>query len=176
MTDFASTVDMGAMGTTRQGYDGKVGWIISPQVGTEVLQGAMLEQLKTEANWLADAEYERLYTEMQTVAQEEFHGFDCFVVEVTSSAGDESKIYFEQETGLARGWDGMATTAAGPMQIITVIRSYREFGGLLVPTNTEAIMPSRKMSPVMTVEAVEYDTLEESFFELPPEIVENVGR
>ena len=135
-----------------------------------------MEQLKTEANWLSDAEYERRYTEMQTIAREDFHGFDCLVAQVTNPAGEVSKVYFEYETGLARGADRMATTAAGPMQIISVIRSYGKFDGVLIPTETEIIMPAHKMSQVMTVDQVEYDTLEESDFDLPPEIAEEVGR
>ncbi len=173
---FSASSDMGAMGITRQGYDGTVGWIISPQVGTQMLEGAMLQQMKTEADWLADAEYERRYTAMLTVAREEFHGFDCFVARVTNSAGQESKIYFERETGLVRGRDGITTTAGGPMQIISVIRTYRDFGGLLIPTETEVIFPAHNMSQIMTVQRVEYDTLEETVFALPPEIVEKIGQ
>jgi len=173
---FCSSVDLGAMGLTRQGYDGEIGWIMSPQVGNEILEGPVLDQLKVEANWRADAEYEERYPEMQTVNRSDFHGFDCFVIAVTDLAGKKSKLYFEADTGLSRGGDAMAMTAGGPMRIITVIRSYGEFGDLKYATESELIMPEHSMSQVVAVESVEYDTLEDEAFDLPPEIAAKVDQ
>jgi hypothetical protein len=58
------------------------------------------------------------------------------------------------------------------MQTGSVIRTYGDFDGVMVPTETEFIMPAHSMSQVMTMDAVEYDTLEEKVFELPPKFVE----
>ena len=167
---FFTSTEAPGMGVTRQGYDGAVGWILSPSLGNLVLEGALLESVKEEADFHADLDAIDDYTSMQTDARVGFHGFDCYRVSAVKPAGAVVMFYFEADSGLIRGREAMQETAAGPLDAITVMEEYREVDGVLLATRITSIYPTQGIEQEMEFEEITLDTLERADFEIPAEI------
>ncbi len=170
-----SLSDIPGIGQIRQGYDGKVGWMVGGPVGAMVLSGDLLENFRVEANALSDLEFQERFSSMATVARVDHHGFDCWAVEAVDRQGRKQTLYFDAESGLQRGSDVVAATLGGPMQTITVVGDFREIDGVKIASKTTVIIPEHDVTQVVTLEEVTLDDFDESVFDLPEEIAEKVA-
>ena len=83
-------------------------------------------------------------------------------------SGFASTEYFSVKTGLQRGFTATQSTPFGPVQATTIVSDYKNFGDLLLPART--VQQTSGIEQVMTIKEMEYDTVEPSAFELPPEV------
>jgi hypothetical protein len=161
-------VDIPGFGMVRNGYDGEVGWSINPAVGPMVLEGRMLDQLRQQADFLGPLNVEA-YVDSATVVEEtEFDGRPCLKVRVVTKWGEEYVEFYDVETGLLAGNIRTQESPMGPVETTTVLSGYQDFGGIQVPTKT--VQQMMGMEQIITVTAVEFDTVDPSVFALPDEI------
>ena len=166
-----STVDLAGVGQIRNGFDGTTGWQLSPIQGPSVFQGAQLEQTRENATWaemLVDIAEPATYTSLETVRRTEMGGRPCHEVKAVRASGREAFYCFDVETGLLVGSRQKQAGEMGEVEVIATSSDYKDFGGLKLATRSVVLFAGQEMRTTLT--AVEFDTVQPSAFELPPEI------
>ena len=161
-------ISLPGVGDIQEGFNGTVGWTISPMTGPLILQGKQLEEKKLDADFYAEVQPEKRYASMTVVEKTTFEGRPCFKVRLVHKNGGEDFQFFDVETGLK---SGSITTREMPMGAITattVETDYKPFGNVLQPT--KLTMTAGPIQQVMTVVSLEYDKVNPSVFEPPAEI------
>jgi hypothetical protein len=167
-------VEIPGVGVVRQGYDGEVGWSINPATGAMVLEGMMLDQLRQQADFLGPLAMESYVDSARVVADTVFDERPCQKVRLVTKWGEEYFEFFDVETGLLAGTVRRQASPMGPMETTTVVAEYQDFGGILVPART--VQETMGMEQVITVTAVEFDTVDPEVFTLPAEIAAMVAK
>lgn len=165
-----AVTDMPGMGVTRQGFNGDIGWVMSPMAGTAILSAGQLEAARVEGDPTSDLGLAERYPSRQTVDQAEFHGHTCWVVHAKDRHDRDAKLYFDVDSGFLTGMDATSDTAAGLLRIISVLDDYRDHAGLQIAMKTKAIIPEHDIEQVVTVEAISFDPVPPETFEPPDEI------
>ncbi len=157
-------IDVPGKGEMMQGFDGKVGFMSSPQ-GPSILKGSQLGQIRETADFYTELHRADKFESMETVELTEFEGKLCYKVKLISKAGREFAEFFDKETGLLAGNLGKQEAQGTTFEQTTVYSDYKTFGDLLLPTRTAVrIMGSEQ---VMTYETVEFNTVDKAVYELP---------
>jgi hypothetical protein len=156
------------VGETVEGYNGTVGWEISPMTGPSLLEGKQLAEKAFDADYYEELHHESRYESMQTVERTTFDGRACYKVRFVRKGGGEDVEFYDATTGLKAGTTATRVTSMGPMSLTGVESEYRRFGKLLHPTKVS--VTTMGLQQVMTVAAVEYDTVPDSVFE-PPAVI-----
>jgi hypothetical protein len=160
--------EMPGFGVIRAGFDGQVGWSISPATGPMLRDGVALRQLEQSADPLAVLHPDRYVAAMQTVEEGDFAGARCYKVRITTPWHEEYFELFERETGLLRGSIRSQVTAEGSFEVTSQVVEWRTVSGVRMPRVTRATMAGREI--VTTVDSTEVRAVPDSVFALPPEI------
>ena len=161
-------VDLPGVGNVIYGYDGKVGWSIDPILGPMVMDGKRLEQLKKEANYYSTLHDDTDFKSMETLEATQFEGKECYKLKLVRESGDESTEYYDAKTGFLVGLTATQESPLGPVTVTSVASDYKKFGNMMMATKTTQTMAG--IQQIMTIESVEYNTVADSEFELPPQI------
>ncbi len=159
---------MEGYGEMKQGYDGEVAWVIDPMMGTNILDGAELEQMRDQADFYPELNYDKRYKSMETIDEREFDGVKCYALKMVDNSDSESTHFFETESGLLRGMSQTQEGPMGPMDMTNINKEYKEFGGVKMPVRTEIEMMGA--TRVLTFTTIELDNVPAEKFELPAEI------
>jgi hypothetical protein len=163
-----TSMDMPGVGLITSGFDGEVGWTVNPIVGPMLLEGNNLNQVRQQADFYSVLEPDAYIESFEPTGRAEFEGVPCYEVTVLTTWGEEYVEYYEVETGLLRGNVRKQETAMGSVDATAVIVEYSAFGDILVPTRV--IQRAMAMETILTVSSVEYDSVDESLFEIPEEV------
>ena len=87
------------MGTMTQVYDGKKGYIVTPQ-GQQELTGPQLDMIREEAILFPPLHYQEAGFETKLTGTEEVEGAPAYVMTVTYPSGNTQTEYYDQKTGL----------------------------------------------------------------------------
>ena len=162
-------VEIPGIGTILTGYNGEVGWSLNPMMGPAVMEGAMLAQLKREADFYSVLHSSDRYKSMETVEKTEFADTMCWKLKLVTLDGEEIYEYYDVETGYLVGNESTQESPMGPMDVVSVISDYKEFGGLMSATRM-----SQKMGPgveqVFVFDSIVYSGVSMDDFALPAEI------
>lgn len=180
------SIDFPGVGMIRTGFDGTVGWAMDKISGPRLMTGHELETMVQDAEFMREADPMRRWDKFETTGEGKLGGFDCWKIEASKNApaskekdaaAEPSKepatpskatLWYEKSTGLQRGMDMVVDTQLGKIPVKTVILEYKEFGGLQLPTRTEATQMGQKI--VTTYETITFDTVDAKTFELPTEV------
>ncbi len=133
--------------------------------GASILEGDQLKQMGETADFYTELHRAEKFTSMETVELTEFQGKPCFKVKLVSKTGREYAEFFDQQTGLLAWNVGEQEIPGRTVDRITVYSDYKRFGDLLLPTRTAVRIMNREQ--VMTFESVEFNTVDETVYELP---------
>lgn len=161
-------ISMPGVGDLVQGFNGKVGWSVNPVTGPMVLEGKMLEQLREQAQFDATLHPAEDFKSVETVQKTTFEGKEVYQLKLVKNSGQESTEYYDVETGLLVGSSEVQETPLGAIAVTGIVGEYKKFGDILFATRL-----SQKMGPlvqVMSFETMEFNTVPDSAFELPPAI------
>jgi len=157
-------------GQMRQGFDGKVGWSISPQMGARLAEGEELDRTREQSDFYGDLKDASKYKTVETVDQVDFAGTPCYQVRFVSPSGTEHFEFFdvktERQTGSTTKVDN--PMSGGKVDINTVLSDYKEFDGIFVPTRTTVSVMG--MDRIITVDKLEFDKVDAKVFDLPEEV------
>ena len=78
-------ITLGGIGSIEEGFDGKVGWSLSPMTGPTLVQGKELEQKRFDSDFLADLHSDGRYESMTTMEKTEFEGRSCYKLRLVPS-------------------------------------------------------------------------------------------
>ena len=156
------------VGRIESGYDGRVGWTISPLVGPELLTGKQLSETADEA-WFDNTMYptEKI-RELTTVGVETFDGHQAYRVKVVFASGNEQFELFDFSTGLRIGTEAIRATSGGSVPTVNLLRDYKPFGPLLQATTL--VQRALGFEQIVTITSCEYATQPEGTFDPPAEI------
>jgi zinc protease len=165
---FVQRMSLPGIGDIEEGFDGKVGWSISPLTGPTLLDGKQLEQRKFDADFFEDLKASDRYASITTVEKTTFEGRPVYKIRLLKKAGDEDLELYDSETGLKVGAISTRDSPMGPMQTTTAWSDYRKFGSLLQPATTKVSVMSTQM--ILSITGVEYGTVDPSVFTVPAQI------
>jgi hypothetical protein len=170
--------NLGAMGSSQGGYDGKVGWMDNAMLGgPQLLDGAelmgMVKEASYDAGLMTDREYEKLAVE----AREEHEGHDCYKVLAVYRAPadpDEAKAtekvrtshsWYDVGSGLQIASESTQAQAGSETAVTTIFSDYKKFGDYTFPARTT--VKASGLEIVVAIDAIEYDKVDPKVFDLP---------
>ncbi|HEV8543358.1 MAG TPA: hypothetical protein VGR78_13265, partial [Verrucomicrobiae bacterium] len=107
------------VGELNTGFNGKVGWMSTALTGPMLLQGKMLDQVATQADFDQSLHDPADYKTIQILGLEQFNGEDCYKLRLIHRTGFDSTEYFSAETGLQRGFITTQESPLGPVTTTT---------------------------------------------------------
>jgi hypothetical protein len=162
---FLQRMSLPGIGEIEEGFDGTVGWSMSPLTGPTLLDGKQLEQRAFDADFFDDLKAADRYPSITTVERTTFEGRPAYKLKLVKRSGDEDIEFYDVETGLKAGAISTRESPMGPIQGTTVTTDYKKFGILLQPTTMKVSVMGTQM--VMSVLTVEYGKVDPSVF-VPP--------
>jgi hypothetical protein len=165
---FVQRTTLPGIGDIEEGFDGTVGWSISPLTGPMLLEGKQLEQRRFEADFYEDLKLAGRYESMTTLEKTTFAGRPAYKIRLLRKSGDEDLEFYDSETGLKIGAISTHDSPMGPMQGTTAWSDYKRFGILLFPATAKVSVMNTEM--VMAITSVEYGTVDPAVFALPAKI------
>ena len=158
-------VEINGMGKIETGYNGTVGWSIDPMVGPSILTGDQLIDMKNDAHFDAMLHPASLVASTLNLGKAEFDGRQAWKLMVKFVEGASRDEYYDVETGLLLGYEGMSVTDMGKMPVRQVARDYKVFGGIRQPTRL--IQSSMGLEQVVTIRDVEFNTVDPKSLDVP---------
>ncbi|HVW06791.1 MAG TPA: hypothetical protein VHB78_17435 [Vicinamibacterales bacterium] len=162
------------IGTIESGYNGTIGWALSPISGPELLTGRQLSETAEDA-WfdgpLHEADHVRA---AETIGKVEFDGHQAYKLRVTLASGQDEIEYFDVESGFQLGSDASRATPQGIVPTTNITRNYRKFGPLMQATTF--IQRALGLEQVVTIASCEYDTVTSATFDPPADVRALVAR
>jgi outer membrane lipoprotein-sorting protein len=156
------------VGEIQSGYDGKVGWSVNPLTGPMLLEGKALQQTKADADFDAVLHSERVFTSLETVERTTFEGRPAYKLRAVRTTGDEDFEFFDTETGLMLGAIVTRESPMGAVKATHITADYKAFGALKIATRiVQRLMGTEQ---VITIDTVEFDTVDPAAFVPPPQI------
>jgi len=165
---FIQRLSLPGIGDIEEGFDGTVGWSLSPLTGPQLLDGKQLEQRKFDADFYEDLKPADRYASITTVEKTTFEDRPVYKIKLVKKNGDEDIEFYDAETGLKAGTVTTRDSPMGPMQGTTAFSDYKKFGSLLQPATTKVTAMSAQL--VLVVTNVEYGKVEPSAFAVPAQI------
>lgn len=165
---FIQRLTLPGIGDIEEGFDGTVGWSLSPLTGPQLLDGKQLEQRKFDADFYEDLKPADRYASITTVEKTTFEERPVYKIKLVKKNGDEDIEFYDTETGLKAGTVTTRDSPMGPMQGTTAFSDYKKFGSLLQPATTKVTAMSAQL--VLVVTNVEYGKVAPSVFAVPAQI------
>jgi hypothetical protein len=150
-------------GETVEGYNGEIGWAEDAMQGARVNEGQILKDQARNARFSAELEYHDTYPEQQAAGETEWNGQAAYQLDLVDTDGNESSHYFAKDTGLLIGVETTQTSELGTADITISSSDYKEFGGVMVPT--QIVIGVMGMEMIQTVESVTWDDVDPGVFE-----------
>jgi hypothetical protein len=164
---FLTSIDMDGIGSMKQGFDGTVGWTSNPMMGTQLLEGNTLEELRRSADFYRELDPGKVWKVATVKGVTDFGGLPCYEIAVEGDMGNGS-LFYGVADGLARGMRLEVDTPMGKMPTTTRMVEYKPFDGLLIASKTE--IEAMGAVQTMTVEKVDFTPIDPKVFELPPDV------
>lgn len=161
-------VEIPGIGKVTTGFNGKVGWMNNPLTGPMLLPEAMLGELAAQADFDHALHRPEDYKTIEMLGVEEFGGEECYKLHLVHRTGFESTEFFNKETGLQEGFISEQASPLGKVKVTTHIDEYKKFNGILMASKITQNMSG--MEQKMEIKSMEFDTVPDSKFELPPQI------
>jgi hypothetical protein len=161
-------VTVSAIGRIETGYDGKVGWMMTPIAGPELLTGTRLLDIADDAYFDGPLHAADHVREVTTLGRADFDGRAAFRVKTILRSGNEQVEYFDVDSGLLLGSEATRAIAQGNIPTVHILRDYRRFGRLLQATTS--VERAMGFEQTVTLTSVEYDAVPDSVFDLPPAV------
>jgi len=117
-------------GEVLQGFDGKTGWVKTPDAGLREMSGAELDRAKRSADFHRSLHLKEQYAKMTVIGKGKVGDRDAFIVEAKLSEGPTEKFYFEAQTGLLARVE-IPDESGG--QATTSLEDYKEVDGVKIP-------------------------------------------
>jgi hypothetical protein len=156
------------MGEMKTGFDGTVAWSIDPMQGPRVLTGAEEVAMRESANPENAIRMSGDISSSETVEKTTANEQECYKVKHTWKSGRVSHDCYSIVNGLLIS---TTTSQPGPMGEVEVTQfhtEYKDFGGIKRPAVITSQMMGQQIKVTLT--SWEWDTVDPSELELPPEI------
>ncbi|MBX9928204.1 MAG: hypothetical protein K2X99_04750 [Gemmatimonadaceae bacterium] len=161
-------MQLGAMGSVQNGFDGTTAWAIDPQRGALLLEGKDRDAAALAADFFSDVKDASKFKSIETQAVVDFEGRKVYKVLLTRPDSIQATVYFDVETGLEAGMTVESDTPMGKTSVTSILSDYKDFGGIKIATKRVQRLP--QFDVVNTFTAVEFDAVPATVFALPDAI------
>lgn len=156
---------LGPVGEVSRGYDGSAGWDRDAS-GVKLLSGPALADRRRAARFEAELRLDLLPLAMESAGRLQWEGCDCWRVRVTSESGGRREDYYDAGTGLYHGSvEEVDSPMGGKVERIQLVKSYRNYDGLLLPQILIQRLP--QIETVITITETSFDATPDSLFARP---------
>jgi hypothetical protein len=163
-------VDIDGLGRTENGCDGKTVWEKSAMTGSRVLAGTERERMLRKFTLNPDLKWREMYKKAELVGEVEFEGRPAWKIQFTTPLDDIETVYYDRETRLPLGSEEVAKTQMGDMPTKSVIRAWRDDGG--IKTASQMVEITAGMQIEVTLDTVELNpTLPPETFAVPKDVI-----
>jgi hypothetical protein len=162
---FLQRMSLPGIGDIEEGFDGTVGWSLSPLTGPTLVEGKQLEQRKFDADFYEDLKPGDRYASITTLEKTTFEGRPVFKIRLVRSGGDEDIEYYDSETGLKAGAISTRDSPMGPMQATTAFSDYKRVRQ--PPPSGDDQNQRHEHADDLAITAVEYGKVDPSIFAVP---------
>jgi len=133
-----AVIELGGMGTVREGSDGTTAWEDQGAGATEKTGVALAEALRGSV-FNAELKLKTLYKTVAVTGKEIVDGKDAYVVVATPAEGSANKLYFDVASGLMVRQASTRESPMGPMDVDVYIGDYRPVDGVKVPFSVRQV-------------------------------------
>jgi SAM-dependent methyltransferase len=153
--------------TSQSGFNGELGWSIERDFGPRILVGRELVRAREAADFYIELYDPADFNSMETVKLTEFEGKECYKLKIVSKSGRETFEYFDAESGLKIGSEGMTQSGNYAFERSEILADYEDFGGVLIPTKRIWRYEGWPYEQVVTITTLELDSVPDTVFALP---------
>lgn len=163
----ATKITIPQMGEMLTGTDGTIAWSSNPMQGSRLMEGKELEQMREQADLTGSLMFPAdRFSSMTNEGVVDFAGEKAYKIKmVRKGSGNESWQYFSLSSGLNIGSESTTTSEMGTLQTTTIVKDYKDFGGIKFPTRSEANMGPQAM--VITIKDVQINNVPADAFAVP---------
>lgn len=158
-------VTIPAIGTLEEGFDGKIGWSISPLQGPSLVVDRQLSERADEAWFDAELHQDDFIKEMSVVGREVLEGRDVYRLKVVTLRGNEQFELYDVENGLQVSTEASRDTPLGIVPSKAFMKEYQKFGSVLMPTRV--VQKVLGQEHVFAFTSYEFDSVPADAFDLP---------
>jgi len=163
-------MEMPGMGKAEVGYNGSIGWNISPFEGTKPMEGDELADIVIDADFHSDMNYKKNHKSIRYVGLARHAGKECHQLRLTKPSGAIEVLYLDASSGLPSGLETEVKTNMGMMSMVRTVKEYKPYDGEMIPTKyDEDVGGMQKMST--TVTEVSFEPIDATTFD-PPVILQ----
>lgn len=161
-------VTIAGIGKTETGYDGRVGWSLDPVMGPALMTGRQLSEMGDDAIFDSPLYPAAHVKDLTVVGREAFDSRQAYRVKIAFVSGNEQFEFFDVENGLQLGSESRRETPLGVVPTTSVIRDYRPFGDLRLPTTL--VQKALGFEQVVKIVSYDFNSVPSETFALPPQI------
>jgi hypothetical protein len=165
---FLQRIKLPGIGDIEEGFDGTVGWSLSPLTGPTLLDGKLLEERAFDADFYEDLKAPDRYQSITTMEKTTFGERPVYKIRLLKRNGAEDFEFYDVETGLKVGTMVTRDSPMGPIQSTAVVSDYKKFGALLQPTTMK--QSAMRVDMTMTISSLDYDKVDPATFAPPQQI------
>jgi zinc protease len=164
-----SALELGPIGKIESGFTNGVAWEKSVILGPRIKTGDEKDQAAREALFDAQVDWRKIFPKAETLGSESVNGEDCYKVLLTPPSGKPEMRFYSKKSGLLLRTTTTAVSPMGEVAVDVEVSDYKNFDGILFPTQSKSKMGAQQMDMVIT--GVSFDQpFPAGAFDLPPEI------
>ncbi|MDA1026482.1 MAG: hypothetical protein O3A19_08650 [Planctomycetota bacterium] len=160
-------VNITGFGKSTQGFRDGIGWTMDPASGPALVEGAMLDAMKRQANPRGDLDLFKTWKSVKVTGREVFAEKNCLVLELQTGQEKEVRL-IEETTGTLVGSRTTQSSPMGEIPIVTTIEAWTEFDGLKVPSKLSMSMIGQQR--LVEFDSMNFDPITPETFDFPPAI------
>ncbi|HUA61129.1 MAG TPA: DUF620 domain-containing protein [Verrucomicrobiae bacterium] len=149
-------IDLGGMGKSTEGSDGKVFWSKNSMMGPHVKEGPEKAQAELAAKFNAELNWRDLFKDVKTVGTDTVDGKACYKVQLTPADGPSMVQCYDKDSGLMVKMTMTAPTPMGDQTVESFPSDYRKEGDVLMPHKIKQVLGG--MEIVISIDSVSFNT------------------
>jgi hypothetical protein len=150
----------------KQGFDGRVGWKYDTQQGLKKLEGAELEEARTDANFDTDVRLKEIYPDLKVTGRTKVGAHDAYTA-VAHGGGKTLTFYLDAESGRRVAEDTEGPDESGKVEKTSLtFEEYKAVEGIQIATKIG--VTTTAFSFVINIQEVKHNVpVDDSTFAMP---------
>lgn len=155
-----------------QAFDGTMGWLVNPMMGSEAAQELpkeLVDMMRNSADFDGGLiNYKEKGNTIELVGSEKLEGTDVHHLKVTTKSGHVQHYYLDAKTGIEVKTSAVVDMgAAGKQTIETEMSNYQPVNGIMIPHTVKQVINGKPVVQ-MTIDKVEFNpTIDDAMFRMP---------
>jgi outer membrane lipoprotein-sorting protein len=184
-SQYRSEIELPMIGKMVQSCDGQTSWMTNAMIGARLSEGVELLQARLEANYSARLKPTEVFESARTASRETFDGRDCYKVELVLRPAEGMDVagtlaqrtvleFYDVETGMLAGSEVTTESDMFSGTVRTKYKEYAAYGGY--PMARRTVVETGPQVIEITVESVDFDTVDDAIFVVPAEVQALIDR